>query len=175
MEIKTVTVDKLFSLGNYCNERIGFTANIAESEDPQAAAAQLFLKITQVEDFFNMYRQVIDETNRAENSIVHLKRRIENTTAEVGRMKITIEELNATIAQGGDVTEERLNHACRSKSYKQVKEQLDRETTELSAYEQALTELKSLRDTLKGRIAQGVFNTDGLTVPQLRSESEYYG
>jgi predicted RNase H-like nuclease (RuvC/YqgF family) len=175
MEIKTVGVDKLFSLGNYNNERISMTANISEGENAEAVTAQLFLKITSIEDFFSMYRKVIDETDSVERQICHLNGRIEITQSELGKMKITLEELNEAINKGGDVTEERLNHACRSKSYKQVKEQLEREQAEREAYKKALDELKTLRSTLKERITKGVFNTDGLNVPIIPNESVYYG
>lgn len=61
MEIKTVSVDKLFSLGNYNNERISLTADISKGESAEGVVAQLFLKITSIEDVFSMYRIDLNE------------------------------------------------------------------------------------------------------------------
>jgi hypothetical protein len=175
MEIKQVSVDKLFSLGNYNNERIGLTANLSDGEDAGKAIAQLFLQITGIEDVFAMYRRAIDETEEATRRVESWKCRIENTKCELGKMKISMEELTAIISKGGEVADERLQHACRSKSYKDVKEQLEKEQKHLADNEKTLIEIKTLKEELKRRISEGVFNTDGLSVPLIPNESVYYG
>lgn len=175
MEIKSVTVEKLFSLERYNNERIGLTANISEGENANKAVAQLFLQITGIEDVFAIYRKVIDQTEEAERKVNYYTSRVDNVKEEMAKMKISMEELTEIINKGGDVSDERLKHACHAKSYKDVKEQLEREQKTLADAQTQLTELKTLKDTIKSRIAEGVFNTDGLKVPYIRSESEYYG
>ncbi len=174
MEIKTVGVDKLFSLGNYNNERISMTATVSEGENADSVVAKLFLKVTSIEDMFSTYRKIVDQTDDSERRIAMQNERVENLKREITDMKIKIDELNDIVNKGGDVSEERLNHACRSKSYKDLKEKLQSEQDQLSYYQTAFAKYKEIRDTIKQRITEGVFNTDGLDIPVLPTESRYY-
>ncbi|MEM3617282.1 MAG: hypothetical protein QXJ31_05150 [Candidatus Bathyarchaeia archaeon] len=61
MKIKEVRIEKLFSLENYNNERIGFVAEVEEGENADAVAGQLFLKIMNVEDCLQTYRDVLSD------------------------------------------------------------------------------------------------------------------
>lgn len=173
MDIKTVSVDKLFTLGNYCNERIGLTANVAEGESAELVASQLFLKITNIEDVFATYRNLISHIEMVEEQLHHSETQLTYSERELADMKISIDKLNEIISKGGEVSDERLQHACKSKSYKDVKATVESNRESVESKRQLLADLKTIKTTIQDRITKGNFSLEGLDIPVIKREAFY--
>ena len=64
-------VEKLFSLEKYNNERFGFVAELAETDDPDKVFAELYQKILSIEDFLDAYRRVNDRIETVDRYITN--------------------------------------------------------------------------------------------------------
>jgi hypothetical protein len=68
MKIKEVEYSRLFNLADYQNERIGFKAEITDSENPNEVIGQLFFKVLEVENVFQKYRE-LQEARKTKNQL----------------------------------------------------------------------------------------------------------
>jgi DNA repair exonuclease SbcCD ATPase subunit len=160
MKVKEVYFEKLFSLERYCNERIGFRAEVSENENPDKVAGELFFKIMEIEDCLNVYRNVLTDIDVVSRQIVERQHDIARIKKEIADLKTTIEEL-ARLSEKGDV-DAKLRHACNSRSYKQLSEQLKNYENELAELNEKHKRLVAIKEELKIRFRNGVFTLHGI-------------
>jgi DNA repair exonuclease SbcCD ATPase subunit len=169
MKVKEVYFEKLFSLEKYCNERIGFRAEVSENENPDKVAGELFFKIVEIEDCLNAYRNVLTDIDIVSRRIAERKHDIIHIKKEMADLKTSIEEL-ARLSEKGDV-DAKLRHACDSRSYKQLSEQLENYENELAELNEKHKKLIAIREELRNRFKNGVFNLHGIDYPIKLTES----
>lgn len=80
MKIKTVHYSALINLGNYNNEKIGFTADIEENETVESAIEALRLKVKEMGgvDADKMYSEIRDKRQE----LRELERKVRKATEE---------------------------------------------------------------------------------------------
>jgi DNA repair exonuclease SbcCD ATPase subunit len=163
--IKEVKFEKLFSLEKYHNEKIGCTAIVNDGENADKTMADIILKVMDVEDCLSTYRELLSREERANYEVKSTENSIENLEDQIKTMKVKIEEITQAVKKGADV-DERLHHACSSRSYKELKEQLntykDRLKKEAVIAEVAMKNRIALRE----RIKVGNFSLEGIDVPK---------
>jgi chromosome segregation ATPase len=156
MKVKEVYFEKLFSLEKYCNERIGFRAEVSENENPDKVAGELFFKIMEIEDCLNAYRNVLTDVDIVSRRIAERQHDIIRIKKEMADLKTSIEEL-ARLSEKGDV-DAKLRHACNQRSYKQLSEQLQNYENELAELNEKHKKRIAIKEELRNRIKNGVFN-----------------
>jgi chromosome segregation ATPase len=162
--ITEVRYEHLFTLGQYQNEKIGFSASVTKNENADQVLAALVLKVTEVEDCLEAYRMLSNEFDTCEHHVASTEKEIANREEEVARMKHTIDEI---IALGDKVdVDERLRHACDRQTYKASQENLVRLKAQLAEATKALTEASTKWAELKTRIKKGNFSLEGLDLPK---------
>lgn len=109
-KIKTVTYERLYSLSNYNNEKISFTATVDDGENQDIVLGQLFHKAMEVHKFFAYYRSVFQDVDRVCGRVHDYEVRIINIEREIENQKVTIAELAESLKKG-EVTE-KMRHAC---------------------------------------------------------------
>ena len=166
MKIKEVRFEKLFSLEKYHNERIGFVADVNDNDNPQKVAGELFFEIMNIEDCLNTYRNLLYHEGMLASEISNIEEGIARTKQHMAEMKTKVEELSAKIDKGGDVSEEKLRHACESKSYKQLKSELNERENSLSKANELFKQTVKATEELKNRIKKGNFSLEGIEQPK---------
>jgi len=162
--VKEVRFEKLFSLAKYNNERIGFTAEVEEGENPNAVTGQLHFKILAIEDCLNAWRRVLSGVEYAVSEVENTEGYIRETKSQMKRMKVEIAELVAK-AEKGDV-DSRFRHACSRDSYKKLTEDLVRQEENLEKWNRNLELFVNAKHTLKQRIKEGNFSLAGVEIPK---------
>jgi hypothetical protein len=76
MKIKEVIYQRLFNLANFNNEKIGFTAEIAENDSEDQVMAELFFKVLKIERTFEKYRLLETELEVTKSELRELKSRL---------------------------------------------------------------------------------------------------
>ncbi|HDN05539.1 MAG TPA: hypothetical protein ENF90_00915 [Candidatus Bathyarchaeota archaeon] len=164
MRIKEVRVEKLFSLEKYNNERFGFVAELAETDNPDKVFAELYQKILSIEDFLDAYRRVNDNIETVDRYITNTQHGITRIQTEIAELKVSIDEL-ARLAEKGD-PDARLRHACDRRSLKSLNEDLERKKKELAHYIKVKKQLTEIKETLKKRFNSGNFSLEGIEFPE---------
>ncbi|MCD6402401.1 hypothetical protein J7L36_00900 [bacterium] len=155
MKIKEVQYQRLFTLGKYNNERIGFIAEVEENEDADEVLGQLFFKILDVEDCLEAYRRLLEEKDKMEYSINNVQHRIAYLSKQISEMKVTIHELVEKI-QKGDI-DAKLRHACETRSLKSLQQEKEKETKRLEELIREKKEIEKYIEILKQNIKKGEF------------------
>lgn len=164
MEIKTVTYGRLFSLGNYHNERIEFTATLSPEDDAGKALGTLFKKVTDAEKLLSFYRQVLSHVESVLGEIAHVQLNIASQETQIAQTKISIQELTEKISKGED--DVRLRHACNSTSLKDLEQQLQDWKDRLREALKRQTAIDGYLKKVEERIENGQFSTEGLEQPE---------
>ena len=92
MKIREIEYSRLFSFADYQNERIGFKAEITDSEDPNTVIGQLFFKTLEIERIFQRYRDLLREISCTEDYIKELERDIERHNNEIAHLEKRLAE-----------------------------------------------------------------------------------
>lgn len=163
--IKEVKFEKLFSLEKYHNEKIGCTAIVNDGESADKTMANIILKVMDVEDCLSTYRELLSIEERATYEVKSTTQSIENTEDQIKTMKVKIEEITQAVKKGGDV-DERLQHACSSRSYKELKEQLSNYKERLKKQSVVADQAMKNRIALREQIKAGNFSLEGIDVPK---------
>ena len=93
MYTKNVTYSKVFSLGNFENEKIGVEIEIQEGDDVQKA-------IQEARQFVEFNHKLNGITNELESCLHVIKNPDEFTGSQVRRAQQRMDELNNEIANG---------------------------------------------------------------------------
>jgi uncharacterized protein YaaN involved in tellurite resistance len=170
-KIRSVTYERLFTLTQYNNERISLTAEIEDKENPDIVFGKLFHKATQVHKFFAYYRSVLTQLDYAQEEI----RRSESQLASIERgiedQKISIAELTEKLKEG-DLSDERMRHACAGQSLKSLNEQLEREKHNLAGRFKRKAELETFLSEIDKRVKEGNLTLENLKLPSLRLDTQ---
>jgi len=155
MRIKEVQYQRLFTLGKYNNERIGFVAEVEENEDADKVLGELFFKVLDVEDCLEAYRRLLEEKDRIERSISCTQHEIARLDRQISEMKVTIDELVEKIEKG-DI-DAKLRHACETRSLKSLQEEREEETKRLEELTKERNKIEKYIEVLKQNIKNGKF------------------
>ena len=171
MKIKEVQYQRLFTLGNYNNERIGFVAEVDDNEDADKALGELFFKVLDVEDCLEAYRSLLEQRDRIELEINSIHHHIARLDRDISEMKVTIDELVEKIEKG-DI-DAKLRHACETRSLKSLQEEREQETKRLEELTRKKNEIEKQIESLKQNIKNGNFKLpQGLELK--KTDFEFY-
>lgn len=93
MHVKTVIYNKVFSLGNYENEKIGIEIELKEGEDPQKAIQDA----RQYVEYNHKVNGMVNEMNECEHVVAHPD---DFTGTQVKRAQERIEFIKSFINEG---------------------------------------------------------------------------
>jgi len=171
MKIKEVQYQRLFTLGNYNNERIGFVAEVDDNENADRVLGELFFKVLDVEDCLEAYRRLLEDRDRIEREINCVHHHIARLDRDISEMKVTIDELVEKIEKG-DV-DAKLRHACETRSLKSLQEEREQETKRLEELTRKKNEIEKQIEVLKQNIKNGNFKLpQGLELK--KTDFEFY-
>ena len=172
MRIKEVQYQRLFTLGNYNNERIGFVAEVNENEDANKVLGELFFKVLDVEDCLETYRFLLRRIININEQIEHTERDIARTQSRIAELKVTIDELVEKIKKGD--YDARLRHACEPESLKTLNERLEDYKNLLEKQNRERKELQQKLNELAERIKNGNFSLEGLEIQRPKQDFDFY-
>jgi len=161
MPVKEVSYQRLFTLGNYNNEKIGIIATIGEGENPDKVIGQLCLKVFSIEEVLETYRDMVAEVFHCEEQVVRHQSLVETTENKIVKMKVDLAELGKALKEKREI-DERLRHACSTQSYKSLKTTLETYKKDVEAWKKRLTKAKENQKILQQRIDEGNFTVEGM-------------
>lgn len=164
MAVKEVGYERLFSFGQYENEKIRMSAEVEPGQNADQVLAGLVLKIAAVEDVLQAYRSQVDAREYLAQRIHEKERQIADSENHIASMKVKIDEITARFEKGELDVDDKLRHACDRESYKSLKERLLAEQKELTDLEERHKKTINDVDLLKQRILKGDFNLEGIEV-----------
>lgn len=93
MKVKTVNYSKVFSLGNYENEKLGVEFDIAEGDDVQKAMQ----KAREFVEFNHKLNGIVNEQSQCEHVVSNPD---DFTGTQVKRAKDRLEQINEMLSKG---------------------------------------------------------------------------
>ena len=159
MRIKEVVYSRLFNIGDYSNERIGFKAVIEEGDNPEQVLAELAERVLAFEESLAYYRELLRKKMDSAGLVEAHERKLENLYKKLAKLEIERVKLDE---------EEDQKAKCRIISIEdEIKQTLEKieyvkESLRNSAqkHNEALRLLKALREQLiRGEIARPPFET----------------
>lgn len=93
MKVRTVSYSKVFSLGNYENEKLGVEFDIADGDDVQ----QAMQKAREFVEFNHKLNGILNEQAQCEHVVANPD---DFTGAQVKRAKERLEQINEAILKG---------------------------------------------------------------------------
>ncbi len=173
MGIKEVSYERLFSFGQYENEKIRMSATIDDGQTPEIVLGNLVTKISGIEDILQTYRELVKRVESSEYHLRQTNESVNQTETRIADMKVKIEEISAKLQRGELDVDDKLRHACDRQSYKDLKDQLTAEQNRLKEREKEFQDDCEQRDILKKRILAGNFDVEGVTIISPR-RNEFY-
>jgi len=161
MPVKEVSYQRLFTIGNYNNEKIGLIATIPEGENPDKVIGQLCLKVFSLEEVLNTYRDMVTEVWHCKEQIQRHGDLVDNTESQIAKMKVDLAELDKALKEQREI-DERLRHACSRQSYKSLKQSLENYKKDLEAWKSRLKKAIMNQTILQDRINEGNFTVEGM-------------
>lgn len=169
MKITEVSYGRLFTLGEYNNERIHLRAIVEEEEDPNEVAGKLFINVLLLEHVFEKYRQVLAQIPYLEGRIDSTKGNIEGLDHRIQKMKVDLADLDRQLKAGGEI-DDRLRHACSRQSLKELRENWKKDWEKLDILKEELEKAKLCQAMIHERINDGNFSIDDLDFPDIKQE-----
>ena len=152
MRVVEVVYSRLFNIGDYCNERIGFKAIIEDNDNPEQVIAQLAERVLIIEESLSHYRSLLRARESYEN-VVYSKEK------ELARMYKKLAQLEAERLRIDDEQDEMAK--CRiipiEKEIKQVLEDIEEIKKDLRDYAKKHNETLRLLKETRERILKGEF------------------
>ncbi len=93
MKVKTVSYSKVFSLGNYENEKLGVEFELAEGDDVQMAMQ----KAREFVEFNHKLNGIVTEQSQCEHVVANPD---DFTGAQVKRAKDRLDQINELLSKG---------------------------------------------------------------------------
>lgn len=93
MKVKTVSYSKVFSLGNYQNEKLGVEFELAEGDDVQKAMQ----KAREFVEFNHKLNGIVNEQTQCEHVVSNPD---DFTGAQVKRAKDRLDQINELLSKG---------------------------------------------------------------------------
>lgn len=162
--IKEVSYERLFSFGQYENEKVRMTATVDEGQTPTQVLGELVLKILGIEDVLGAYRDKIRTVDSERYQKAHAETSVSDTERHIDEMKVRIEDISARLARGELDVDGKLRHACDRESYKDLTVRLEQYKRQVAGSEKVLELAINDRDLLKKRIKEGNFDLQGISV-----------
>lgn len=160
-----VRYSRLFSLGNYQNEKIGFGTEVDE-KDADTTLGLFFMKVIGIEKMLQRYRGALNDCEMTASNLMHTKRNISQKEQQISDMKIKIGEIARKLEKGelddDEVTDKRLRHACDARSLKQMKASLQDLWNRKDELEETLKKSYEISAEIENRIKAGNFSLDGI-------------
>lgn len=160
--IRKVQYQRLFSFGQYENERIGFEAEVNDGQEPEAVLGELYLKVMAVEDALEAYRSLHANCYQLHERRQHAQHRVASISAEIKEMKVKISEIDRMLQEGTLEVDEKLRHACDRRSLKTLQDNLKLAEEDYKQTKERLLKAQRERDTLRERIKEGYFSLKGI-------------
>jgi len=173
MKVKEVLYHRLFTIGEYNNEKIGFRAEVGEDDNPDQVTGHLFIKVLKIEQVLSKYREMLSEVEHCKDQRERYQSLLDNTKIKADKMKIDLAEIKKKLDAGEDI-DERLRHACSAQSYKSVREQIENYTEDLKAWDERLDKAIDNEAKLEKRIKEGNFTIEGTELPKTRLREELF-
>jgi len=152
MRVVEVVYSRLFNIGDYSNERIGFKAIIEDNDNPEQVIAQLAERVLIIEESLSHYRSLLRARESYEN-VVYSKEK------ELARMYKKLAQLEAERLRIDDEQDEMAK--CRiipiEKEIKQVLEDIEEIKKDLRDYAKKHNETLRLLKETRERILKGEF------------------
>ena len=133
-----------------------------DGENEDKVLGDLFLKVCEIEDCLQAYRDAVGEVARLKCRLENQTRTVSRLSEEIAEMKVRIEEVAKALSGGKLDIDEKLRLVCNRESYKRMKERLQEEQKKLKDIEEKLKKAIAVRDELRRRIKSGNFSLDGL-------------
>jgi len=150
MKIKSVRYERLFNVGDYQNETIGFIADVDEKENPNTAIAKLYDMVTKINRAMNELRRIAGRLQTLENeeyycgSLFYTEREIERTKRQ----------LEDAIKESPDAKKD----TPEWRHIKRLKEELDEHRREFKRKEKEAKELTNKYQTMIKNFKKGINN-----------------
>jgi len=159
MKIKEVEYSRLFNLADYQNERIGFKAEITDSDcgpnAVNAAIGQLFFKVLEIEEIFQAYRNLLREIDNLRASIRNKERHLQWLLDDLAELELRLKELE----ERDDI------RACQVVDTKELieerKKQIEDTKAEIAELQRQLRERENEKVRMRGLIKAGKFDFEG--------------
>ena len=122
MKIKSVRYERLFNVGEYQNETIGFIADVEEKEKPEIALSKLYQMVTDANKSINKLREIANKLYSLQRDDGYYCSSIHYTEHEIERAKIHLSDLEKNRPFKRDSPEQR-----QYKRYKETLEEFEKE------------------------------------------------
>ena len=165
--IKKVYYQRLFSFGQYENERIGFEAEVNDAEKAEAVLGEIYVKVMAVENALEAYRTLHANCYQLNERRQHAQDRVVRASVEIKDMKVKISEIERMLQEGTVEVDEKLRHACDRRSLKTLQDNLKLAEDDLKETREKLESAQRHRDELRERIKQGIFSLEGIDFEQV--------
>ena len=152
MRVKEVVYSRLFNIGDYSNERIGFKAEIEDGETPEQVIGQLVERVLAIEESLTLYRDLLRKRADYEG-------RVEATERDLERAYEKLAGLEAERIKLDEEVDERAR--CRLISVedeiKRTLEGIESIKNSLRGYAQKHNEVLRLLKVVREQIVRGEF------------------
>jgi len=152
VRVKEVVYSRLFNIGDYSNERIGFKAEVEDGENPEQVIAKLAEKVLIIEECFSLYRSLL----KARESYANV---VDGKEKELKRRYKRLAELEAERIRLDEEKDERAR--CRiipiEDEIKQVLKDIEEIKNELRSYVEKHNDTLRLLREARERILNGEF------------------
>ena len=158
MRVKEVVYSRLFTIGDFNNERIGFKVELDDNDDPERVLGLLVEKVLAIEDTLALYRELLRKVETyekaIENAISSLRRKYEILVdLEVERVRLDNpknERERCRLISIEDEIEDTIS------SIETIKDEIK---SYVGKYNESLRLLRSVRDLIvKGQIPESIVN-----------------
>ena len=153
MKVKEVQYQRLFTLGSYNNERIGFVAEVNGEEDAGKVLGELFFKVLDVEDCLEAYRRLLEDQNRIRYDVGSVRQRIARLDERIAEMSELIEK----IEKGEADDDAKLRFACETRSLKSLRGEREAKAKELKELIRQRDKIEKQLEVLRRNIKNGTF------------------
>jgi len=152
LRVKEVVYSRLFNIGDYSNERIGFKAEIEDGETPEQVIGQLVERVLAIEESLTLYRDLLRKRADYEG-------RVEATERDLERAYEKLAGLEAERIKLDEEVDERAR--CRLISVedeiKRTLEGIESIKNSLRGYAQKHNEVLRLLKVVREQIVRGEF------------------
>lgn len=168
--ITEVRYSRLFSIGDYENEKISLAMEIAPEDTAQKRLGELFMEVIDIEKMLETYRKTLQNVENRWAYLENSKRYIARTEAQIENKKVKIHEIaellkKQTINQD-EAVEQRLRNACDTRTLRDLKRQLEMHKERFEKNKSDLEEAQRIQGELEKRISAGNFSLEGIEKPK---------
>ena len=150
MRVKEVVYSRLFNIGDYSNERIGFKVEVEEGESPEEVVTKLAEKVIILEQNLALYREL-------QGQVGNLKRKVDYRSEDLEELYKRLAELEIERAKIDEAKDEK--ERCRiisiEEEIKDVLDRIENKKEELRAVVKSYNEVLEKFNELEKKILSG--------------------